>query len=686
MKIKKAFIGIMCFSLAIMLGSTFAYASPSDGTVLGATKVIDNGPDSARMNLVLIAEGYTAEEQDDFNADVEAFINYLYTKKPFSVNCSAINIHRINVESTDSGADDPGPDDPGPDDAEGCAGGSGAQVDTYFDASFCYGNIRRLMVASNSIGIDVLNAWVPTWDEGIILVNTPIYGGAGGALATTAASGNWLSVSVHEFGHAGFGLADEYDYWAGCAQEIGERQNHAQVEPTQANITIETTREDVKWNDLILPTTDLPTTGNDDCDYCPTAANPSPGEMVVGLYEGAHYYHCDIFRPTYSCFMRDISTFCPVCERRILQVLEPFMPLNSAPICDANGPYTAVCTGPPVSVTLDGTGSSDPDCNELTYSWTGSFSGGTASEALPNVDFPGAGAFTVDLTVSDGSDSSSCSSTVDISSNALEIDCPADVTVECDQSTDPADTGTATADNVCISEDPSVAVTASSIVLGSCPQEHIITRTWTATDSYETESCSQTISVVDTTPPSISIPANVTVECDQSTDPSNTGIATATDNCDGSPVITFTDSEAAGACPEEKTITRTWTATDACGNSRSDIQTIEVVDTTAPVIDCASPAKITPPDTPISFTSTAQDNCDEGPTVSITEYDCYYNTKKGKKIDKTLSCIVEVNGDTITILDSGGVGSNIIWTVHAVDNCGNEMEKQCLIEVVRPKK
>ncbi len=97
--------------------------------------------------------------------------------------------------------------------------------------------------------------------------------------------------------------------------------------------------------------------------------------------------------------------------------------------------------------------------------------------------------------------------------------------------------------------------------------------------------------IIDGTPPVITCPANVTIECDEDDQPSNTGSATATDNLDPNPVITFSDSVAVGACPQESVITRTWTATDCAGNSITCDQTITVEDTTAPVITC--PADVT---------------------------------------------------------------------------------------------
>jgi len=89
---------------------------------------------------------------------------------------------------------------------------------------------------------------------------------------------------------------------------------------------------------------------------------------------------------------------------------------------------------------------------------------------------------------------------------------------------------------------------------------------------------------IDATAPNFTfIPANTTVECDDSTDPSDTGQATASDAC-GTPVVTYSDVNAPGACPQAYTITRTWKATDECGNEATANQTINVVDTTAPVL------------------------------------------------------------------------------------------------------
>ncbi|MEY8867894.1 hypothetical protein AB9K24_00175, partial [Meridianimaribacter flavus] len=70
----------------------------------------------------------------------------------------------------------------------------------------------------------------------------------------------------------------------------------------------------------------------------------------------------------------------------------------------------------------------------------------------------------------------------------------------------------------------------------------------------------QTINVVDTTAPTFTVPADVTIECDQdANDLTLTGDVTdEADNCDAGLEATFSDAVADGNCANESVITRTW--------------------------------------------------------------------------------------------------------------------------------
>jgi hypothetical protein len=375
-------------------------------------------------------------------------------------------------------------------------------------------------------------------------------------------------------------------------------------------------------------------------------------------------------------------------------------PPNKEPLCDANGPYEQECQGTTTQVSLDGSASSDPDPHDtLTYLWD--------TMGCPGGSFDDSSSATPTLTMDSTMDSPECTSPCLMSltvtdNNGLPSQCystvsvvdtldpyftnsPSNKTIQCDESTDPSHTGTATAGDTC-DPVPDVA-SADTIVPGSCPQEYNIQRNWTATDDCGlTDDYLQNIHVVDTVAPVITCPDDVTIECDESTDPSNTGTATAPDNCDSNPSITHSDAVTPGACPDDYVIARTWTATDACGNSNTCEQIVTIEDTTAPVISCNSPSTITPPDAPIPFEATATDNCDDNPSVEITGYDCYMFTKKGKRIDKTESCVVSIDGDTITIHDSGGVDDIITWDVSSSDCSGNSSSSTCTVNVVNPAK
>src|SRR5437764_6539417 len=59
---------------------------------------------------------------------------------------------------------------------------------------------------------------------------------------------------------------------------------------------------------------------------------------------------------------------------------------------------------------------------------------------------------------------------------------------------------------------------------------------------------------------------------------------TATDACDAAPSLTSLDVNTPGNCAQNYSVTRTWTAKDACGNTSTASQTINVEDKTPPAI------------------------------------------------------------------------------------------------------
>ncbi|OEK08391.1 hypothetical protein A8C32_02770 [Flavivirga aquatica] len=188
-----------------------------------------------------------------------------------------------------------------------------------------------------------------------------------------------------------------------------------------------------------------------------------------------------------------------------------------------------------------------------------------------------------------------------------ETNLPTDETVECDAIT-PAQT--LTASNTC--GNINILYTEDRTD-GDCPSRYSLLRTWTATNICGISiSHTQTITVIDTTPPVLSLPANATAECSDDLSPIAFGTATATDNCDSNPIITFSDVRTDGMCSGTFRITRTWTATDACGNIATANQIISTSDTTAPTFDQVTlPQNITVEcnNVPEVEMLTATDNC-----------------------------------------------------------------------------
>ncbi|HJT27346.1 MAG TPA: M64 family metallopeptidase [Pyrinomonadaceae bacterium] len=286
----------------------------ANGEVLRVMKIVDAGPPEQRWNAVIVSEGYRSNEMDQFAIDAQNFAEALLAAAPFNRLRAAINIYRVDVASTESGAKDP----------KKC-GGTGAKPKTFFDASFCSNGIRRLLIANNGRVTKVVSKQVPQWHMAFLAVNSPISGGSGGPVATFSKASGSVEIAIHEMGHTAFGLADEYEYFSGCATDKGH-DKHSRSEPSQPNITTNKNRATTKWRDLILAATPVPTTSNANCANC----DPQPSPVAagtIGLFEGGDYFHCGVYRPEFDCRMRNLNRpFCGVCQQVIVKKLTPFLP------------------------------------------------------------------------------------------------------------------------------------------------------------------------------------------------------------------------------------------------------------------------------------------------------------------------------------------------------------------------
>jgi len=188
---------------------------------------------------------------------------------------------------------------------------------------------------------------------------------------------------------------------------------------------------------------------------------------------------------------------------------------------------------------------------------------------------------TVTLTATDGSgNTKNCQFSVTLKdvTQPTFSSVPAHVTVQCNSV--PV-IGTALASDNC--SGVTVAYNGQTTTSGACTDTYLITRQWTATDAAgNTRTATQRINVVDTQKPAFTTtPAHLTVQCDAVPAPVSPA---ATDNCDASVAVTYNgQTQTNGACPNAYTITRTWTAADNCGNTKTVTQRITVVDNGKPV-------------------------------------------------------------------------------------------------------
>jgi uncharacterized repeat protein (TIGR01451 family) len=167
--------------------------------------------------------------------------------------------------------------------------------------------------------------------------------------------------------------------------------------------------------------------------------------------------------------------------------------------------------------------------------------------------------------------------------------------------------------------------------------------------------CEKPVQIDDTAPPQVDPLSNVNVQCSGDVpDPDPTDVS-AIDNCGLVTVVFVGDQSNGQTCPE--LITRTYRASDPCGNHTDVTQTIRVWDTIPPTIICPSDRTFECSSMGSFGWPTASDNCDESPLVvwndTIVLGACYGSYQIQRQWTATDDCLNTASClQTITIVDT----------------------------------
>ncbi len=232
----------------------------------------------------------------------------------------------------------------------------------------------------------------------------------------------------------------------------------------------------------------------------------------------------------------------------------------------------------------------------------------------------------------------------------------------------------------------------------SCASGTLITFTAVDDCGMVTED-SRLIRIVDTTPPEITPPEPLVIECNSSGGVSGDDPAIQAwydsvvieDLCSHIPVSGHTAPDFFSSnCPPGVPVVITFSATDQCGNSAEANSTITVVDTTPPELNCtvATPVLWAPNHmlVDVGLSIDVNDACDESPIVSIavTSDEAPSGESGSGGPIHCPDAVIGVDNSVLLRAERAGNGDGRVYaiTVTAVDSCGNA--SNCTVNVVVP--
>ena len=248
------------------------------------------------IDVVILAEGYTADEMDLFMEDAMITTSEILSYEPFKSYKDKFNFIAVATPSVDTNVSVPQDE---------------AWRDTAVGSNFMTFYMARYLTSGEVYAMYDLATNIPC-EHFVILANTDTYGGGGiynSYTLTTAHHPSFRPVVVHEFGHSFGGLGDEYFY---DNADDNDEMHSLLHEPWEPNITT-LVDFDSKWADMVAEGVEIPT----------VVTEERSENYVVGVYEGGGYLSKGIYRPVDVCRMRNNTAerFCPVCERALERVI-----------------------------------------------------------------------------------------------------------------------------------------------------------------------------------------------------------------------------------------------------------------------------------------------------------------------------------------------------------------------------